>query len=671
MPSTSSILAVTPVNWPVKAAGKLRGGSPHNADSPLDLKGDTASETSGTQGEASSEAFKDLGRSQSAHQLEDASKHTMSAGAFELKRDWLVSSFSLRRITGSQTGNSQQSRDRELMRTLSFNDAAAAHRTSQSSAHEACSRMVIHPNSPARLTWDFLALGLIFFDLVLIPLQVFDLPESDPIAVMNWVTLTFWTCEIPLMLVTGFHANGHVVMQPARIMARYAMTWLPFDVMIVGTEWFFKATSDGNDAGGTSRLFRSFRFMRFMRTIKLLRLLKLRRIMMEIEDRINDEAISIYFNVLKIVLMLITLNHIIACGWYGIGLLYKNSNSPNWIEANYLGTDSIGYRYSTAMHWSLTQFTPASMEIRPHNTGERAYAIVILLFALVGFSSFVSSLTSSMTHLRHLRNNETRQFWLLRRYLKDATIPPNLAYRIHRYLDHAYQRHQQRVQASDVKILDMLSERLRAELDHEAYVDHLNQHPLMVQVGTRSRIFFHALSQDYLTDSDVVFAMEEKAKHLFFLPDTGLFDYSVNMAAANGEPTGGLTSEQLEGPCWLCEAALWTVWCHVGDLVATSESHVVRMDEHMLTRELVQSKHRSVAMRYAQKFIARLNEVGHQDLSDLTDRMFDVGSIVDLTSGRGSVVERVSPAVPWQMSADKRRRFLELPWGTWFQRPIQ
>ena len=32
-------------------------------------------------------------------------------------------------------------------------------------------------------------------------------------------------------------------------------------------------------------------------------------------------------------------------------------------------------RYTTAMHWSLTQFTPASMGVQPQNTIERSFAI--------------------------------------------------------------------------------------------------------------------------------------------------------------------------------------------------------------------------------------------------------------------------------------------------------
>ena len=41
-----------------------------------------------------------------------------------------------------------------------------------------------------------------------------------------------------------------------------------------------------------------------------------------------------------------------------------------------------------------TKSTQIHREVYPHNFAERVYAIFVLLFALVTFSSFVSSMTS-------------------------------------------------------------------------------------------------------------------------------------------------------------------------------------------------------------------------------------------------------------------------------------
>merc|ERR1719394_2240513 len=70
------------------------------------------------------------------------------------------------------------------------------------------------------------------------------------------------------------------------------------------------------------------------------------------------------------------------------------------------------------------------MDISARNLWERLFSVMVLLFAMLVFSSIVASITSAMTALRNLQGNEMRQFWLLRRYLRQRSIRPGLANRI-------------------------------------------------------------------------------------------------------------------------------------------------------------------------------------------------------------------------------------------------
>merc|ERR1719313_3303854 len=101
-----------------------------------------------------------------------------------------------------------------------------------------------------------------------------------------------------------------------------------------------------------------------------------------------------------------------------------------WIEFHGFEDAPLGYQYLSSLHWTLTQFTPAGMEVYPHNSIERAFAVIVLLFALLFFSSFLSSITSCMTQLRQLNYATNHQFSLLRRFLKERNIAPELSIRI-------------------------------------------------------------------------------------------------------------------------------------------------------------------------------------------------------------------------------------------------
>merc|ERR1712061_341712 len=97
-------------------------------------------------------------------------------------------------------------------------------------------------------------------------------------------------------------------------------------------------------------------------------------------------------------------NHLIACAWYAIGTIDEDTTVDTWVKANELEGTSILYRYTTSLHWSLTQFTPASMEVYPENGKERLFTVSVITIAMVTFSSFVSAITNAMTQLRNLNS---------------------------------------------------------------------------------------------------------------------------------------------------------------------------------------------------------------------------------------------------------------------------
>merc|ERR1719277_307460 len=132
----------------------------------------------------------------------------------------------------------------------------------------------------------------------------------------------------------------------------------------------------------------------------------------------------------------------------------------NWVDVGGVAGSDVFYLYTTSLHWSLTQFTPASMDISARNFSERVFSVVVLLFAMLVFSSIVASITSAMTALRNLQGNEMRQFWLLRRYLRQRNIPKGLSDRIIKFLEHRSSVQGKLVQREKVPVLGGLSEAL-------------------------------------------------------------------------------------------------------------------------------------------------------------------------------------------------------------------
>merc|ERR1719191_2123613 len=133
--------------------------------------------------------------------------------------------------------------------------------------------------------------------------------------------------------------------------------------------------------------------------------------------------------------MLLVINHLICCMWYTVSVNQSGDNT--WIKVHKYEHADWTYKYAAAFHWSITQFTPASMDVQPQNMAERTYANAVIVFALLGFSYLVGSITGSLTQLRSMNEEGTKAFWSLRRYLRQNNVPTALSIRVQKSLEHA------------------------------------------------------------------------------------------------------------------------------------------------------------------------------------------------------------------------------------------
>ena len=279
-----------------------------------------------------------------------------------------------------------------------------------------CPFPVCHPSAGLRVLWDICGALLIAYDAVYLPFDAAFRPAPSVFTVgMEWLTMVFWTLDIGLGFTTGYVSKGELIMNPWRIAFHYITTWFLIDAAVVSLDWFSTLQSETSDVGGFGRIFRSLRTVRMLR---LLRLWKLKRILAEMQDMIDSEYVYTLASLGKLMGFILITNHLIACGWFSIGLAMKEAGEASWVADHDMINKDISWQYTTSLHWTLTQFTPASMEVFPANVAERTMAVVVLIFSLVAFSSFLASISASMTALRNMNQETTKQFWILRRFLK-------------------------------------------------------------------------------------------------------------------------------------------------------------------------------------------------------------------------------------------------------------
>lgn len=152
----------------------------------------------------------------------------------------------------------------------------------------------------------------------------------------------------------------------------------------------------------------------------------------------------------------------------------------NWISEylSYEDEQHVVAQYLTSVHWAVTQFTPAAMEVNPMNVAERMYAIVVIFSGLVMFSSFVSSMTSAMNLLNKLTFEQRQKGAALRQYIADNRVSLELLFCIQNYQRSAKALDRRRLHESDVAAFKNLPEDLLQRLHDEVYTPVISMHPL-------------------------------------------------------------------------------------------------------------------------------------------------------------------------------------------------
>jgi len=465
------------------------------------------------------------------------------------------------------------------------------------------------PNSIRKTTWDVMACLFLMYDLMTIPMSVFKLKETGFSLGMAYVTLVFWTVDILQNLTTGYHDGGVVEMRPKKIAWHYLRTWFSLDLLIVSADWTYEVLKSGGGDLGWLRIGKSVRFFRVLRFIRLLRIWKVLKTINEWTDVVPQQSISTALTIAKMVLGIAWISHFVACCWYALGEEWRfeyEGYQSSWVDAlRERGDLTVAYAYTSALHWSLTQFTPASMEVVPRNAVERGFNCVVIIVAMVIFSSLIGTITQGMNDLRRqnqLRNQEREQ---LRRYLYDRQVSLELGNRVRSFLTKYQHDNKTYVHEEDISCFQALPEIIRVELHSEVFSPLLIPHPF----------FHHYLQGDDMGMVNIChYMMQEKSMHSgkeLFLPgeECNCMYFLVHGNCSYFHDSDPDASGMVSPGSHFCEMVLWLPWKHVGRLVATINSELVTLNATMFLGMMSQMKLARNCRVYAQMYIAKLKAI--------------------------------------------------------------
>lgn len=473
----------------------------------------------------------------------------------------------------------------------------------------------IHPMSTSRRMWDFLAMLIVLYDVVTVPIQISKLQDLDVLLPIEWASCIYWSLDILVSLNTSIYMGDSLETRRTIIAQHYFRTWMPVDAILVVRDWTGIVL-------GTSDSLSIVQAMRALKLLKFLRLMRFEQFIARTELGTNSNQFRLCFRIVKQVLALVFACHLISCAWYGLG----RSNSGGWLEDQLQGGDNL-YSYLTAAHWAVSNFI-GSMDVHPTTSAERGFSVSTLLFALFITSGLVGSITQSMFDLQNLHKTRNIERKELCSFLRDRNISNGLAMRVKICLDEEWTSSIR--PEADIMALGRLPDSLRCDISEESHAPFLCSHGMLCGMY----LYFprairdmccNAMSEVVAKRSDRVFSSGLSCTRVLIITH-GSASYvtggaSILHSQALGAPLSARMTTMvprhrhtLESGQWLSEPALWTRWRHQGRLSASDPSIFLALEADHFTRIVTASPGtKNMARRHAVRFIDSMNSQEYLD----------------------------------------------------------
>mmetsp|Transcript_34132 Transcript_34132/g.77885 ORF Transcript_34132/g.77885 Transcript_34132/m.77885 type:complete len:1160 (+) Transcript_34132:132-3611(+) len=436
-------------------------------------------------------------------------------------------------------------------------------------------RRPINPTSHGYVLFQCVSICVLLWDLFTIPfLLAWYEVVSDFTSLCGYVSASFWSVDIITSFFVGYYKEGEAVMSYRKIMKNYMRGWFFADLLIVMSDW--TALVLGNTS--SFKLVRLFKIVRLLRILVIFRLARLWRVMKEKLDHNLSENSRLLIRILCLCSMVLVLNHIVACVWFGLGRHGSSDTHGRWtdivwiLDGEELGymESGIAYQYTTALHWAVAQITMGANEINATNTNERIMQVVCLILGLICGSTFISSLSAAVFEYNAVHEEQKKSMRVLRRFLQQHDVDWRTSLAVQRQVAERAPKSSQVIPEEEVQALTLLTPIMRLELTFVIQKDHAMKSDILklwtvIDVRTAWQLCGHGTKVVALERGDELFDVDQLAETVFLVTKgTVLYTQEMENQADIEElvPTGS----------WIAEAALWVEWVYMGACDAQNRS---------------------------------------------------------------------------------------------------
>lgn len=331
--------------------------------------------------------------------------------------------------------------------------------------------------------------------------------------------------DIVVTFNSGYYKKGVKILDRRWITFNYLKSWFLIDVLASFPYNYtveLILTDDPNSSVSSlaiaPRLLRMIKIVKFLRILRLLRVLKLKRVLYKLEEYLVTDFLFAVMDGIKLLSILLLINHIMACIFYFIGTYEDEYNPDNWVNSLGLMQLSKMERYLVCFYFAFTTISGVGYgDIRPYTNIERVYCMGCMVIA-TGTSAYLIGALNTIFNRSSMLSKEMKLKSLhINQFLLHHDIPNSLRARILSYLDFLIE-HKRKHKLNENQVLELLNETLREQVIANLNGRILNDCKLFDQFDMMfiSEIIF-ILERKLFVMNDTIFEENEQGSKMFFI----------------------------------------------------------------------------------------------------------------------------------------------------------
>eukprot|EP00927_Polykrikos_kofoidii_P031317 TRINITY_DN26959_c0_g1_i1.p1 TRINITY_DN26959_c0_g1~~TRINITY_DN26959_c0_g1_i1.p1 ORF type:complete len:1068 (+),score=141.86 TRINITY_DN26959_c0_g1_i1:230-3205(+) len=542
---------------------------------------------------------------------------------FALRPDWLVDAFTHRCVFDARSSCLQRPRVTNIAMLEEHDRLTAISKASSKSFN-----VPIRPDSWIRIMWSVASAAVIFYDLVLAPIEIcmadHAFQDFYNFTTVNQIIRVFWTADIIMNFSTGFsNVYSEPVMDFKAVARAYMRSWFVFDLFCVIIDWLFLFF---HQAGSPAVIFRPVRGFRALRSVwrfaRPARDTVVARLIREV-ILLNSVTVISIWDIMKSALAALLTLHYFACLW--LFLTHQAERESRDSEA------LVGTRYVESLKWTFTHIMGAGSDADGTtfaNSLEGGIFVIVLSFTMLCHMTVIFARVYCLLCLFQ-SSQLAEEMKQCNRFLVLRRIGTSNAVRVKNYLRW---KGQPSILAKEARFLQSLPLVLQYDLLFEIQRPVLTKHQFFSDLDDANQRVTRQLALEAVKEISTL--RHEKLFHpgdacsrcLFFVSGDLEYVASTFTSVDDWDFSMGKTQAVRKGTV-LSEVVLWTEWEHSGMLQACQESKVVAVDSQNFAAVIRQHRQAFVhAVKYAKHAVSMLNK-NDMFVSDIFELSLSIAEI--------------------------------------------